>query len=445
MVFPELLTKSIKLLFKNWGAIRMDNKYTHNIISTNTDNINEKNGGEKYRHLYVIIEHNDGNIIPVSLEMLAEARRLFDDFNKKYTQKEKVIAVILGKDIKKLCNELIYHGADAVICADDPRLEYPINKVDTKVIVQIVTDPKCIEKISPEYAKDFKKPRYMFFAADNTGRHLSSTVLAELESGLASDINKLVIQDIDLRHEHKTKGQTIRYEKTLEMYRPDFSGFLWTTILCLDNKNPEIKREYHPQACSIIPGVFESLKRDPSRVGMIVDYTPEFYEKDFDTKILSRKILKDLIDFNSHKIIISFGRGIRDAPEENIKLIEKLAKLLNAEIGISLPVSKKPFKLSEHMDSLYIIPERVIGTSGHKVEPNVYIAIGISGATQHIAGMKNSKFVVAINPDENAPIKNESDVFIKGRMEDILPIMIKELEKQKTAIVQGVGNPHGTV
>ena len=97
----------------------------------------------------------------------------------------------------------------------------------------------------------------MFFAADNIGRHLSSTVLADLESGLASDINKLVISDLDIRHEHKTKGQTVRYEKILEMYRPDFSGFLWTTILCLDNKNPENQREYHPQGCSIIPGAFK--------------------------------------------------------------------------------------------------------------------------------------------------------------------------------------------
>ena len=397
------------------------------------ESIKKTNEISKYRNLYVIVEQVDGKIIPVGLEMLSEARRLIDDFNKKYSLNEKVIAVILGNNIKDLCKELIYYGADAVIFADDPKLQYHINKIHTKVIVQIVTNPKFVEKISPEYFKEYKRPRYMFFAADSTGRHLSSTVLAELESGLASDINKLVIEDIEFRHEHKTKGQMLTFEKTLMMYRPDFSGFLWTTILCLDNKNPEIKRDYHPQACSIIPGVFEPLERDISRIGIIEEYSPQFDAKDLEIKVLNRNILKDTIDFSSYKTIISFGRGIKESPEENIKLIEKLAKLLNAEIGISLPISKKPFKLSDKMNSLYITPERVIGTSGHKVEPTIYIALGISGATQHLAGMKNSGFIIAVNPDENAPIKNECDVFIKGRIEDVLPVMIEELEREQMA------------
>ena len=395
------------------------------------DTIDNKNETSKYRNLYVIIEQVDGKIVPVGLEMLSEARRLIDDFNEKYLLNEKVIAVILGNGIKHLCKELIYYGADAVIYADDPKLQYHINKIYTKVIVQIATNAKYIEKISPEYSKHFKRPRYMFFAADSTGRHLSSTVLAELESGLASDINKLVIEDIDFRHEHKTKGQMLTFEKTLMMYRPDFSVFLWTTILCLDNKNPEIKRDYHPQACSIIPGVFEPLEKNMSRTGIIEEFSPEFDAKDLEIKVLSRSILKDTIDFSNYKIIISFGRGIKESPEQNIKLIEKLAKLLNAEIGISLPISKKLFKLSDKINSRYITPERVIGTSGQKVEPTIYIALGISGATQHLAGMKNSGFIIAVNPDENAPIRNECDVFIKGRIEDVLPIMIEELEREK--------------
>lgn len=395
------------------------------------DTIDNKNETSKYRNLYVIIEQVDGKIVPVGLEMLSEARRLIDDFNEKYLLNEKVIAVILGNGIKHLCKELIYYGADAVLYADDPKLQYHINKIYTKVIVQIATNAKYIEKISPEYSKHFKRPRYMFFAADSTGRHLSSTVLAELESGLASDINKLVIEDIDFRHEHKTKGQMLTFEKTLMMYRPDFSGFLWTTILCLDNKNPEIKRDYHPQACSIIPGVFEPLEKNMSRTGIIEEFSPEFDAKDLEIKVLSRSILKDTIDFSNYKTIISFGRGIKESPEQNIKLIEKLAKLLNAEIGISLPISKKLFKLSDKINSRYITPERVIGTSGQKVEPTIYIALGISGATQHLAGMKNSGFIIAVNPDENAPIRNECDVFIKGRIEDVLPIMIEELEREK--------------
>jgi electron transfer flavoprotein alpha subunit len=384
-----------------------------------------------YRHLYIVVEHQDGKPIPVTLEMLGEARRLMDNFNGRYSSSEKVVAVVLGNKIEKLCEELIYYGADAVISVDNPNLQYPINLIDTKVISQVARDKVCASKISPEYSEEFKKPRYMFFSADNIGRHLSATVLAELESGLASDINKLVIEDLEIKHEHKTKGQLVRYEKTLEMYRPDFSGFLWTTILCLDNRNPAIQREYHPQACSIIPGVFSPLQRDPERKGVIIDFNPELEQADKAVKVLNRQVTKSPVDFDSHKAVISFGRGIKDAPEDNIKLIVQLANELNAEIGVSLPISKKPYSVSEPVSSLYLNSDRVIGTSGRKVAPALYVAIGVSGATQHIAGMKESGFVIAINANTDSPIKDECDIFIKGRMEDVLPLLIEELKKQK--------------
>jgi electron transfer flavoprotein alpha subunit len=388
---------------------------------------------KKYKHLYVVIEHEDGKPVPVSLEMLGEARRLMDGFNKKYSSDEKVVAVVLGDNVRKLCEELIFYGADAVIYADSPELRYRRNLIDTKVISEIARSTDLAAKFS-DASSEFVKPRYMFFAADSIGRHLSSTVLAELESGLASDINKLVIEDLEIKHEHKTKGQTMKYEKTLEMYRPDFSGFLWTTILCLDNRNPAIEREYHPQACSIIPGVFVPIERDASRRGVIVDYVPKFDERDLQVKILDRKIVKSAVDFDSHKAIVSFGKGVKDSPEQHIKLVAELAKEIEAEVGISLPISKKPFPVSQGIDSTYMIPDRVIGTSGRKVAPLLYIAVGISGAMQHIAGMKESGFVVAINPDENSPIKDECDIFIRGRMEDVVPLLLEELRKQRPTI-----------
>lgn len=386
----------------------------------------------KYQHLYVVIEHEDGVPVPVSLEMLGEARRLMDGFNKKYSSDEKVVAVVLGHNVRKLCEELIFYGADAVIYADSPQLRYRRNLIDTKVISQIARSREVAAKFSDTL--EFVKPRYMFFGADSIGRHLSSTVLAELESGLASDINKLVIEDLEIKHEHKTKGQAIKYEKTLEMYRPDFSGFLWTTILCLDNRNPSIEREYHPQGCSIIPGVFVPIEPDKSRRGPIVDFVPEFDERDLQVRILDRKIVKSAVDFDSHKAVISFGKGVKDSPEQNIKLLAQLAKEFEAEVGISLPISKKPFPVSEGINSTYMIPDRVIGTSGRKVAPLVYIAVGISGAMQHIAGMKESGFIVAINPDENSPIKDECDMFIRGRMEDVIPLLLEELRKQRPTI-----------
>jgi len=388
---------------------------------------------EKYRHLYVIIEHFEGQVIPVSLEMLGEARRLMDEFNSKYNSTEKVVAVVLGNNVRKLCDDLVTYGADSVIYADHEELKYPRNDIDTKVIVQIANDAKIMKIISPEYENTFVKPRYMFFAADNIGRHLSSTVLAELDSGLASDINKLVITDLDIRHEHKTKGRSIRYEKILEMYRPDFSGFLWTTILCLDNKNPEILREYHPQGCSIIPGAFRPIEKDNLRKGTIVEYSPNI-DQELKIKILNRKVIKRTIDYETCKIVVSFGRGIKDNPEQNIKLIEEFAQLLGAEIGITLPLSKKPYQLSQNLDSKYMIADRVIGTSGSKVTPTLYVAVGLSGAVQHVAGMKESEMVISINTDKNSPIIDESDIFIKGRMEEVVPILIEQIKKQMSSI-----------
>jgi electron transfer flavoprotein alpha subunit len=185
------------------------------ITINKVENNHITNKDERYRHLFVIIESLNNELIPSSLEMLGEARRLMDHFNQKYNLNEKVIAIHLGDGIKDLSQDLIYYGADAVIYADDPNLKYPINKIYTKIISRIATDPNSIREISPEYISAFKKPRYMFFLADSIGRHLSSTVLAELDSGLASDINKLVISDLDIKHQHKTKGETITYKKTL--------------------------------------------------------------------------------------------------------------------------------------------------------------------------------------------------------------------------------------
>jgi electron transfer flavoprotein alpha subunit len=407
--------------------------------STKAENNSVESCKNEYRHTYVIVEHEEGKPLPVSLEMLGEARRLIDNFNDRYSLNEKVVAIVLGTGVRHLCEELLFFGADAVIYADNPELKNSRNLIDTKVISSIAKDRSPIKEISPEYFDDFQRPRYMFFAADNIGRQLSSTVMAELESGLASDINKLVIEDLEIKHEHKTKGKPIVFEKTLEMYRPDFSGFLWTTILCLDNRNPIIQREYHPQACSIIPGVFSPLTRDTSRKGVIVNYEPYISEDDLArVKVLDRRAIKSAIDFDKHKCIISFGRGIKNSPEENTRLVAKLSEVLDAEIGISLPVSKRPYIVSEGLSSKYFVPDRVIGTSGRKVNPQLYIAVGISGAVQHLAGMKESEFVISINVDENSQIKDESDIFVKGKMEEVLPALIEEIREQRAKMIMKV-------
>lgn len=381
----------------------------------------------KHEHLFVFFEHDDGHPANVSFEMLGEARRQMDDFNKKYSLNEKVIAIIFGHNIRSLCERAIHAGADAVIFADHPELRYPKIMVDTKVICSIVKDRKTVAK-AVEVSDDYTKPRYMFFGADAIGRHLSSTVLAELESGLASDVNKLFVDDVTITHEHKTKGKPEKYEKILFMYRPDFSGFLWTQILCLDNKNPEIAQEFSPQACSIIPGVFQPVI-DEKRKGNIVEYEPTFSGRDLKIRITKREVIKSEVPLEDYDMVVAFGRGIKDSPESNIKLVEQFAETLGAEIAISLPLSKQPYNITQSLKSTYFIPARVVGTSGKKIHPKLYVAIGISGAAQHIVGMKDSEFVVSINPAPDAPIKDESDVYIQGRMEDVLPVLIDSVKK----------------
>lgn len=390
---------------------------------------------EKYRHVYVVIEHIDGKLLPVSLEMLGEARRLFDEFNNRYSSTEKVVAVVLGHNIGDLPKTLIEHGADAVVIADHPGLHALINKIHTKVICQICLDKETAAKIEPRYALEFERPRYMFFAADGIGRHLSSTVLAELDSGLASDVNKLVISDLEISHPVKTGGRKVTYNKTLEMYRVDFSGFLWTTILCLDNTNEKYPfREYSPQACNIIPGAFVPLEPDEQRQGNVIEFQPKIDEEDLKIKIISQKFVESEVDFENYKAVVGFGRGIQESPEKNIKMVEEFAKQINAQIGITLPISKNVFSASPAVTSTYMIPARVIGTSGQKISPMLYVSVGVSGAMQHLSGMEDSQFVISINTDENAPIKDASDILLKGRMEDVIPLLIEEIKKQLPAI-----------
>jgi electron transfer flavoprotein alpha subunit len=219
------------------------------------------------------------------------------------------------------------------------------------------------------------------------------------------------------------------------MYRVDFSGFLWTTILCLDNKNEKLSiRDYSPQSCNIIPGAFVPIEPDQQRTGIEIDFKPKIDEDDLKIKILSQKFVESEVDFDSYRTVVGFGRGIQESPDKNIKIIEEFAKLLNAQIGISLPISKNVFSASPAITSNYMIPARVIGTSGRKIGPMLYFAIGISGAMQHVSGMEDSQFVISINPDKNSPIKDASDILLVGRMEDVIPRLVEEIKKQQPMI-----------
>jgi electron transfer flavoprotein alpha subunit len=356
--------------------------------------------------------------------MLGEARRLMDKYNRDYHADEKVVAVVLGHHTDTLCQEAIERGADVVYTSDHAELEFLRTEVYTKIIGQMSTG-------TDEY-KAYSKPRYFLFPATINGRDLSATVLAVLESGCASDCNKLYIEDVKIKHPFKTGGAEVIFERVLNMKRPDFSGFEWSTILCLDNvsKDGKVTKEYWPQACSVIPGSFAALPRETSRKGRIVNHAFNLGAEDLRVRIVKRERLTTGIDLTKYDVLVSIGRGIAENPDEGIKLGQRLAKTVGGEMGVSRGVVTAKYKVDPSLKNL-VEEVRQIGETGQMVKPRLYIAVGISGAIQHKKGMDKSGTIVAINTEENAPIREFSDVYVHGDLFKVLPRLISTLEAKK--------------
>lgn len=365
------------------------------------------------RDIWVYLEQEEGQLLEVSLEMLGEARRLIDDLNKRHNQDEKVVGVVLGHNVGTLCKEAIYHGVDVVYFADDPELEHFRLEPYTKIIGDIVRQRN-------EY-KDYDKPRYFLFPATNNGRDISATVLAELESGLASDCNELYVVD-GIKYKRPSEREIRTYGKVLAMKRPDFTGFEWSTIVCLG---------YSPEACSIIPGSFKPLSRDEARKGKIIEHKASLDEKYYRVKIQTREKLDTGIDLSKAKVIVSFGRGIRENPELGIKLSKELAQMLNGDVGVSRGAALAPYNVEPSVKAQYLTEARQIGETGQTVAPKLYLAIGISGAIQHKKGMDKSEIIISINTDPHAPISQYSDYLLKGDLFHGVPKLLEMIKKQK--------------
>ncbi len=370
-----------------------------------------------YRDMWLFAEANDGKFVPVAIEMISEARRLMDKYNADYNEQERVVAVVIGENVDHLAKEAITYGADVVVQLDHPELAHFRLEPYTRAVGRV-------SEAKTEW-KDYDKPRYFAFPATANGRDLSATVLAVLESGLASDCNLLYIEDVEIRHPVKTGGPPKVYERILHMKRPDFSGFEWSTILCLDNPD----KDFHPQACSVIPGSFKAAAADPSRKGEIRKEEVYFEEQDLRIKIKSRRKLDKGVDLSQDRIIVALGRGIGDDPTRGIKIGVDLADKLGAGVGISRGIVTASYPLDASVEQ-YAEEVRQIGETGQVVTPNVYIALGISGAIQHKKGMDQSKFIVTINKDADVPIREFSDVFVKGDLFEVVPALMKALEKE---------------
>jgi len=326
----------------------------------------------EYKGVYVFIEQKSREIQNVSLELLGRGRGLAD------TLEEELVAVFLGNEIKDQCQNLISHGADRVIYVDSPKLD------------KYLTEPyaQALAAISK-----FEKPNVILIGATSTGRDLAPRVSARLSTGLTADCTSLEISE----------------EKELLMTRPAFGGNLMATIVCPDHR---------PQMSSVRPGVMQKLAVDNTRTGEIIEFGVNFDETKFKVRLIEEvKEAKQLVKIEDAHVLVSGGRGVGTA--ENFKNLEKLADNIGATVCSSRAI----------VDLGIMGHDRQVGQTGKTVRPDIYFALGISGAIQHIAGMEESKYIIAINKDKGANIFNNADLGIVGDVNKILPLLNREISK----------------
>ena len=296
------------------------------------------------KNIWVFCEQRDGELQSVALELIGVARELAEKTG------EKVAALLLGHNIKSKAQELIAYGADQVYVVDDKKL------------ATFVTEPyaQAITQIAKAY-----EPSVILFGATSIGRDLAPRLSARLKTGLTADCTKLEMDE----------------EGNLFMTRPAFGGNLFATIICPDHR---------PQMSTVRPGVMKKLEKDDARVGEIIEENIAWNESKFVVTVLEEvKEVSGVDKIEDAKILVSCGRGVKDVCP---------ARELASKVGGSLASSRAL------VDTGVLEHNRQVGQTGKTVRPEAYLAFGISGAIQHLAGMEESEFIVAVNTDKNAPI-----------------------------------------
>ena len=334
-------------------------------------------------NLIVYCEIEDGIIADVSLELLTKGRTLANKLNCKLE------ALVIGHKLDGIEKQIFPYGADTIYLADDNRL-YPYTSMPhTSVLVNLFKEIK---------------PQICLMGATSIGRDLGPRVSSSLHSGLTADCTSLEIGS------HEDKKERKNYENLLYQIRPAFGGNIVATIV-----NPECR----PQMATVREGVMKKEIVSPSYKGEIIklDISKYISDTDFVVEVIERQIEKSKVNIKGAPIIVAGGYGV--GSKENFKLLYDLAATIGGEVGASRAAVDAGF--AEH--------ERQIGQTGVTVRPKLYIACGISGQIQHIAGMQDSSMIIAINNDPNAPINTIADYVITGTVEDILPKMIKYYKK----------------
>jgi electron transfer flavoprotein alpha subunit len=385
-----------------------------------------------YRDMWVYCETQADDLIDVSKEMLGKARELMDDYNAEYETDEQVVAVLIGDDIADLAEETISYGADVVVQYENEQLSRFRHIPYTEIFADMARENEDADW------RAYDEPRYTVFPATNNGRDLSALVQAELDSGLASDCSGLYIEESVISNPVKTgrPGEKKTFERVLHMKRPDFSGFEYSTILCLDNPS----REFHPQGASVIPGSFEIPEADSEREGEIIEHDLDLDSDWLSVEVTDHDRLDSGIDLSSHDVVVALGRGIGDDPtlgmEHGIELTDAFE---DGALGVSRGIVTGSYDFAGHVEE-YTREERQIGETGQVVAPEIYIAAGISGAVQHKVGMDESETIITINTDPDARIRDFSDYFIEGDLFEVLPQLteaLKEGELDLKAVADG--------
>ena len=331
-------------------------------------------------NLIVYCEIEDGIIADVSLELLTKGRSLANQLNCKLE------ALVIGSNLGGVEKQVFPYGVDTVYTVDDPRL-YPYTSLPhTSVLVNLFKE---------------QKPQVCLMGATSIGRDLGPRVSSSLHSGLTADCTAL---EIGPHENNKT------YENLLYQIRPAFGGNIVATIV-----NPECR----PQMATVREGVMKKEIYDPAYKGEVIKLDPKKYVSDtyFVVEVIDRQMEKSKANVKGASIIVAGGYGM--GSKENFGMLFDLAATLGAEVGASRAA----------VDAGYIEHERQIGQTGVTVRPKLYIACGISGQIQHIAGMQDSSIIISINSDPNAPINTIADYVITGTVEEVIPKLIKYYKK----------------
>ena len=355
----------------------------------------------EYKGVWVFCEQRQGALMSTDFELVSEARKLADELGCEVT------GLLLGDNVEGIAKELGGYGADKVMVCDSPLLKDYTTDAYAKVVCDMVN----------EY-----KPEVLLIGATNIGRDLGPRCAARLHTGLTADATHLDIDTakyIDFLKESSTidlsKQKFDMEDRNLKMTRPAFGGHLMATIIC---------PRFRPQMATCRPGVMKRQAFDQAKADAVIVETPAFEltEADLQTKVLSvEKAAKKLVDLIGADIIVSVGRGISKDVEGGIKLAEALAEELGGVVGSSRAV----------VDSGWISPDHQVGQTGKTVHPKLYIALGISGAIQHLAGMQESECIVAVNKNDAAPIFEVADYGICGDLFKVAPLLLDAIKAAK--------------